>query len=237
LTGIDVFDEVVDVTRGQLYVVATPIGNLEDITLRAIKVLKAVDLVLAEDTRRTRQLLRHFQIHKPVTSYHAYTPESKEQSLLTLLESGKSLAMVSDAGTPGISDPGGRIIQKAIEWRIPVIPIPGPTALTAALTVCGLPLHQFLFAGFLPSKTSARRKHLEGLRWEKATLVFYESPHRLVAMLKDVLQAFGNRRAAVARELTKVHEEVIRGTMVEVVDHFQRTPPRGELVVVVEGCR
>ena len=221
--------------RGKLYVVATPIGNLEDITLRALRILKEVDMVLAEDTRRTRQLMTYYKIHKPLSSYHAFTLPSKEQSLLRLLEGGKSLALVSDAGTPGISDPGGRIIEKAIELGVEVIPIPGPTALAAALTVCGLSLHQFMFAGFLSSKSSGRRKQLEGLRWEKSTLVFYESPHRLVNMLQDVLNAFGNRRAAVARELTKLHEEVVRGTMVEIVDRFQRQAPRGELVVVVEG--
>ncbi len=223
--------------RGRLYVVATPIGNLEDITLRALRILREADVILAEDTRRTRQLLTYYKIHTPVTSYHAYTHPAKESALLRQLEQGKQFALVSDAGTPGISDPGSRIIAKAIELEAEVVPIPGPTALAAALTVCGLPLHKFLFIGFLSSKPSARRRELEGLRWEASTLVFFESPHRLVACLNDLLHLFGDRRAAVARELTKLHEEVVRGSVVQILDHFERHHPRGELCVVVEGFR
>lgn len=220
---------------GCLYVVSTPIGNMEDITFRAVRILKEVDLVVAEDTRRTRQLLTALQIRKPVTSYHAYTQSSKEQGLVKLLEAGQSLALVSDAGTPGISDPGSRIIEQAIQAGIEVVPVPGPTAVTTALVVSGLPLHRFIFIGFLNPKSSGRKRQMEALKEGRETMVFYESPHRVEAMLADALEIWGDRRVAVARELTKKFEEVIRGPLSQVLMRMKSRAPRGEYCVMVEG--
>jgi len=221
---------------GTLYVVSTPIGNLEDITLRALRVLKEVDLIAAEDTRRTRQLLTHYGIHKPLISYHEYNRRMREKTLLQELREGKSIALVTDAGTPGISDPGEDLVRGAIQESIPLVPIPGPAALVSALSVSGLPTESFLFYGFLPSKAAARKKWLSSLQGRPETLVFYESPRRLSSLLEDAAQILGDRRVVVAREMTKVYEEVYRGTISEVLDQLGEEEVKGEVTVILEGC-
>lgn len=221
---------------GTLYIVATPIGNLEDVTQRALRVLGEVDLVACEDTRRTRVLLNHFGIKAKTTSYHEHNERARAEELCELMTSGKNVALVSDAGTPLVSDPGFRIVQAAIEANIPVVPIPGATAFVAALAASGLPADQFFFAGFLPPRANARRKKLEELRTFTATLVFYEAPHRISATLKAALEVFGNRRAVVARELTKIHEELARGSLDVLGQRFAEAGrARGEMVLIIEG--
>jgi 16S rRNA (cytidine1402-2'-O)-methyltransferase len=219
-----------------LYIVSTPIGNLEDITLRALRVLKEVDLIAAEDTRRTRQLLTHYGIHKPLISYHEHNRRMREKTLLNDLREGKSVALVTDAGTPGISDPGEELVRGAVQEGIPLVSIPGPVALVAALSVSGLPTESFLFYGFLPSKAAARRKWLASLKDRPETLVFYESPRRLSSLLDDAAQTLGERRVVVAREMTKVYEEVYRGTISEVLDQLGKEEVKGEVTVILEGC-
>jgi 16S rRNA (cytidine1402-2'-O)-methyltransferase len=222
---------------GTLFIVATPIGNLEDITQRALRVLREVDLIACEDTRRTRVLLNHFGIKAKTISYHEHNERERAAELCRLLESGKNVAVVSDAGTPLISDPGFRIVRVAIERDIPVVPIPGPTAFAAALAASGLACDRFLFAGFLPARTSARRAKLEELRAIPATLVFYEAPHRIAATLRDALNVLGDRSAAVARELTKLHEEFARGSLDELAQRFSAgAPARGEMVLLISGA-
>jgi 16S rRNA (cytidine1402-2'-O)-methyltransferase len=221
---------------GTLYVVSTPIGNLEDITLRALRVLKEVEWIAAEDTRRTRQLLTHYGIHKPLISYHKFNQRSQEKTLLRELREGKSIALVTDAGTPGISDPGEELVRGAVQESIPLVPIPGPVALIAALSISGLPTESFLFYGFLPSKGVARRKWLLSLRDRPETLVFYESPRRLPSLLEDSAELLGDRRVVVAREMTKVYEEVYRGTLSEVLEQLGEEEVRGEVTVILEGC-
>jgi 16S rRNA (cytidine1402-2'-O)-methyltransferase len=221
---------------GILYVVSTPIGNLEDITLRALRVLKEVDLIAAEDTRRTRQLLTHYGIHKPLISYHEYNRRMREKTLLQELREGKNIALVTDAGTPGISDPGEDLVRGAIQESIPLVPIPGPAALVSALSVSGLPTESFLFYGFLPSKAAARKKWLSSLRDRPETLVFYESPRRLGSLLEDAAQILGDRRVVVAREMTKVYEEVYRGTITEVLGQLGEEEVKGEVTIILEGC-
>jgi len=221
---------------GTLYVVSTPIGNLEDITLRALRVLREVDLVAAEDTRRTRQLLTHYGIRKPLISYHEYNRRMREKTLLQELREGKNIALVTDAGTPGISDPGEELVRGAIQESIPLVPIPGPAALVAALSVSGLPTESFLFYGFLPSKAAARKKWLVSLKDRPETLVFYESPRRLGSLLEEAAQILGDRRVMVAREMTKVYEEVYRGTVSEVLKQMGKEEVRGEVTVILEGC-
>ena len=221
---------------GTLYIVSTPIGNLEDITLRALRVLKEVDLIAAEDTRRTRQLLTHYAIHKPLISYHEYNRRMREKNLLQELREGKSIALVTDAGTPGISDPGEDLVRGAIQEDIPLVPVPGPAALVAALCVSGLPTESILFYGFLPSKAAARKKWLSSLKERPETLVFYESPRRLSSLLEDAAQVLGDRRVAVAREMTKVYEEVFRGTISEILAQLGGEEVKGEVTVVLEGC-
>jgi len=221
---------------GTLYVVSTPIGNLEDITLRALRVLKEVDLIAAEDTRRTRQLLTHYGIHKPLISYHEYNRRMREKTLLQELREGKNIALVTDAGTPGISDPGEDLVRGAIQESIPLVPIPGPAALISALSVSGLPTASFLFYGFLPSKAAARKKWLASLKDRPETLVFYESPRRLGSLLEDATQTLGDRRVVVAREMTKVYEEVYRGTLSEVLGQLGEEEVKGEVTVILEGC-
>ena len=221
---------------GTLYIVSTPIGNLEDITLRSLRVLKEVDLIAAEDTRRTRQLLTHYGIHKPLLSYHEYNRRMRERTLLLELREGKSIALVTDAGTPGISDPGEELVRRAIQEDIPLVPVPGPAALVAALSVSGLPTESFLFYGFLPSKATARRKWLSSLKDRPETLVFYESPRRLAFLLEDAAQLLGDRRVVVAREMTKAYEEVYRGTIPEVLDRLGGEEVKGEVTVILEGC-
>src|SRR5437016_5309680 len=221
---------------GTLYIVATPIGNLEDITQRALRVLREVEVIACEDTRRTRVLLNHFGIKTRTISYHEYNERERVAGLAELLDGGKSIAIVSDAGTPLISDPGFRIVNTAIEGGITVVPIPGPTAFVAALVASGLPSDQFFFAGFLPARAHGRRARLEDLAAIQATLVFYEAPHRIAASLSDALEVLGNRKAAVARELTKIHEEIARGNLRELTKRFsQSTATRGEIVLLISG--
>jgi len=218
-----------------LFVVSTPIGNLEDITLRALRVLKEVDLVAAEDTRKTGILLKHHQIKNKITSYHDYNKEKKTPFLIRELKSGKDLAVVSDAGTPGISDPCYYLVREAIKEEIRIVPIPGSSALLSALVVSGLPTDRFVFEGFLPQKKSKRVKRLKELSSEKRTLIFFESPHRLIRTIEDLKEMFGERRIVVARELTKKFEEIIRGKISDVENHFEIKGVKGEMVIVVEG--
>lgn len=216
-----------------LYVVATPIGNLEDMTLRAIRTLKEVDLIAAEDTRKTRHLLAMHGVATPVTSYHEQNKRTKLGTLLDLLKD-KDLALVSEAGMPGLSDPGFELISSAIALRFAVVPVPGPSVVLTALVVSGLPVNQFTYLGFLPRRPAERLRMLSSVAGEPRTLVFFEAPHRLRAALQDMERALGNRRLAACRELTKVHEEVFRGTLQEALDHF--VEPRGEFTLVVEGA-
>ena len=221
-----------------LYIVSTPIGNLKDITFRAVETLKNVDLIAAEDTRRTQILTRHYQIDTPLTSYFEHNQFLKGEYLLKLLKDGKDIALVTDAGTPGISDPGYQLIQLAKENDIPITVVPGPTALIAALTASGLPCHNFIFEGFLPVKSAARRKKLESLKEEKRTIVFYESPHRLLKALKDIEEAWENPVIVCARELTKKFEEVKKGSAQKLREHFTKVEPKGEFVLLVHlGAR
>jgi 16S rRNA (cytidine1402-2'-O)-methyltransferase len=219
-----------------LYVVATPIGNLEDITLRALRVLQEVDLIATEDTRRTRILLHRYQIDKPLTSFYDHNEVHKAPTLIRRLQEGISIALVSEAGTPLISDPGYRLVQLAIAHGITVIPIPGPSAAVAAIVVAGLPTDRFVFEGFLPKRPGKRRKRLESLRDERRTLIFYESPRRVHAVLGDMQALWGDRRVVVARELTKKFEEIHRGRITEVRAQLEGHPPQGEVTVVVEGA-
>lgn len=222
---------------GTLYLVATPIGNLEDISQRALRTLREVDVVACEDTRHTRVLLNHFGIKTPTVSYHEHNERSRAEELCRDLEAGKSVALVSDAGTPLISDPGFRIVQAAIERRIPVVPIPGAAALIAALIASGLPSDQFFFAGFLPARANERRKRLEELHNVPATIVFYEAPHRIAATVKTAAEVLGNRQAVLARELTKLHEEILRGGLDELARRLsEQEKPRGEMVLIVSGA-
>ena len=216
-----------------LYLVSTPIGNLKDITFRAVETLKGVDLIAAEDTRHTRILTEHYNITTPLTSYFEHNEIKKADYLLQLLKEGKNIALVTDAGTPGISDPGYRIIKLARDNDIPIAVVPGPTALIAALTLSGLPAHSFVFEGYLPVKQQARRKKLEDLKGEKRTIIFYESPHRLVKTLKDIEEIFGDPVVVVARELTKKFEEVRRGKSSELIAHYDKVKPKGEFVLLL----
>ncbi len=221
---------------GTLYIVSTPIGNLEDITLRAIRVLKEADLIAAEDTRHTQKLLSKYDIHTALTSYHDHNKEEKGPVLVARLLEGKSVALVSDAGTPGISDPGYFLINLAVDQHVPVVPIPGATAAIAALSISGLPTDSFVFEGFLPSKQTARRKRLEELRTEKRTMVFYEAPHRIINAVEDMAAIFGDRKAVLTRELTKVHEEAIRGSFTAILEHLNKGSYKGEFTVIVHGA-
>lgn len=222
-------------TEGVLYIVSTPIGNLEDITLRALRTLKEVNLIAAEDTRHTRRLLAYYEIRTLITSYFEGNQIQKGKKLVARLKSGESIALVSDAGTPTISDPGYRLLIQCIEADIPIVPIPGPSACIAAASVAGLPLHNFAFEGFLSPKSGRRKHQLTDLCEERRTLIFYESPYRIVSLLQDVLEVFGDRRVSIARELTKKFEEVFRGKVTEAIEKFQETAPRGEFTVVIEG--
>jgi 16S rRNA (cytidine1402-2'-O)-methyltransferase len=215
-----------------LYVVATPIGNLEDISLRAIRILREVKLIAAEDTRKTRRLLTTYDIKTPMTSYYEHNKLTKLDYILSHLKDG-DVALVSEAGMPGISDPGYELILAAAKQNILVVPIPGPSAITTALAVSGLPTDRFTFIGFLPNKTVARRRALETLANETGTIIILEAPHRLAAALEDMLLVLGDRSIAVCRELTKLHEEIFRGTIGKAINHF--TAPRGEFTLVIEG--
>ena len=219
---------------GTLYVVATPIGNLEDMTYRAVRILKSVDLIAAEDTRHSRKLLMHYAIDTPLISYHDHNEKSRAEQLLEKLRAGASLALISDAGTPCIADPGYRLISRCRQEELPVIAIPGPSALVAALSIAGLPTDAFRFLGFLPAKTHGRKQLLEDVRDERQTLVCYEAPHRLAAALEDIAAVCGEQRAlAVARELTKKHEELYFGPVSEALRHFTEKPAKGELVLLL----
>jgi 16S rRNA (cytidine1402-2'-O)-methyltransferase len=216
-----------------LYVIATPIGNLEDISLRAIRILKEVKLIATEDTRKTRRLLNAYDIKTPMTSYFEHNKLSKLSYILEQLVIG-DIALVSEAGMPGISDPGYELIKAAIQQGTQVIVVPGASAMITALAVSGLPTDRFLFLGFLPSRANARRRFLKEISSFKSTLVVYEAPHRLIASLTDIFSTFGNRRIAVCRELTKIHEEVFRGTISDALSHFKE--PRGEFTLVIDGA-
>ena len=220
---------------GTLYIVATPIGNLEDITLRALRILKEVDLIAAEDTRHTRKLLTHYDISTRLTSYHDHSESTKAAGLVETLLTGKNIALVSDAGTPCISDPGYRLVKNAAEADISVVPVPGPSMLTALMSVGGLPTDRFAFEGFLPAKQGQRQRALRELCHEKRSLIFYESPHRLLSTLADLAQIFGDRRIVVGRELTKRFEEILRGPVSTILSVFHNRPVKGEVALVVEG--
>jgi len=216
--------------------VATPIGNLEDMTLRAVRILKEVDFVVCEDSRRSGMLLKHLEIKKPFQSLHDHSQRSKIDFILSELRSGKRAALVSDAGTPLVSDPGYPLVRDAIREGIRVEAIPGPSAFVNALVVSGLPMHEFSFLGYLPQKEKARGDMLSELSREKRTLVFYESPHRILKSMKNMLDIFGDRRVSVSREMTKKFEETCRGKLSEVLEYFGKKKVLGELVVVVEGA-
>lgn len=221
--------------QGALYIVSTPIGNLEDITLRALRILKEVDLIAAEDTRHTGLLLKHFGIQTPQTSYFEGNELKKKEFILFRLKQGDRVALVSDAGTPGISDPGFRLIRTAIENRIPIVPIPGPSAVVTALSVSGLPTDAFLFKGFLPHKPKKRRDLLKPLEEVKETLIFYESPHRLSETLRDIMDILGDREIVLTRELTKVYEEILRGKLSEIQNQIGGRKLKGEITLVISG--
>lgn len=221
---------------GVLYIVATPIGNLEDITLRALKALKEVDLIAAEDTRHTQKLLHHYDIRTPLTSYHEHNERTKARQLVEQLLRGQSIALVSDAGVPAISDPGYRIIVEAIGSGIKVTPIPGPSALTAVLSASGLPTDRFVFEGFLPAKKKERRDRLAALRGERRTIVCFEAPHRLLESLRDVYELLGEREIVVAREVSKVYEEFLRGVAGELIEKLAGREIRGEVTLVIKGA-
>lgn len=217
---------------GVLYIVATPIGNLDDITYRAVKVLSDVDLIAAEDTRHTLKLLNHLEISKPLISYYKETEKVKSKIIIEKLKEGKNVAVVSDAGTPGISDPGCEVIKEAIKEGIKVVPIPGACAAINSLICSGIDTKQFFFIGFLSTKNKEKRDKLEEVKNIQGTLIFYEAPHKIMDTLKMMLEVLGDRQISIARELTKIHEEFIRGSISDVLEKLE---PRGEMVVIVEG--
>ena len=220
---------------GILYVIPTPVGNLEDMTLRAIRLLREADLVLAEDTRTSGILLKHFDIHTHLMSHHKFNEHGTSATIVERLLAGQTIALISDAGTPGISDPGFFLVREAVKAGVEVQTLPGATAFVPALVSSGLPCDRFTFEGFLPQK-KGRQTRIESLRDEQRTMVFYESPYRLQKMLQQFVTVFGpDRQVSVCREISKVHEESVRGTLQEVAEHFNATPPKGEIVVVVEG--
>lgn len=220
---------------GKLYLVPTPIGNLKDITLRALEILNSVDIIAAEDTRQSLKLLNHFNIKKSLISYHQHNEQGRSENIIEKLKGGLSVAIISDAGTPGISDPGSVIAVKCIEEGIPFEVLPGATAITTALVYSGLDTTKFLFRGFLPRENKDRRPILEDLRSRTETLIFYEAPHRLLDTLRFLRENLGNRAIAICRELTKLHEEILRFSLEEAVVHYTNNSPRGEYVLVVEG--
>jgi 16S rRNA (cytidine1402-2'-O)-methyltransferase len=216
-----------------LYLVATPIGNLEDITLRALRILKEVDQIACEDTRHTQKLLSHYNIRKPLVSYHEHNELTRAPELVVAMEQGAQIALVSDAGVPLVSDPGYRLVTLCLRHRIPVVPIPGPSALLAALSASGLPNEEFLFAGFLPARSGERRRALERLRIEDRTIIFYEAPHRIEETLIDAHEILGDRPACIAREVTKLHEEFRRGSLAELAASLAEKPARGEITLLI----
>jgi 16S rRNA (cytidine1402-2'-O)-methyltransferase len=220
---------------GTLYLVATPIGNLADITHRALQILRDVDLIACEDTRHTRKLLQHYGIDTKTISYHEHNEQQRAGELIELIKQGSDVAIVSDAGTPAISDPGYRLVRAAVEQNIGIVPLPGPSALISALIAAGLPTDQFFFGGFLPARSSARRARFDELRSIPGTLIFYEAPHRLATSLRDAHEILGEREAVVARELTKLHEEIRRGRLSELAEHYSNSEqPRGEIVLLID---
>ena len=218
---------------GCLYLVGTPIGNLEDITLRALRILKEVDQIACEDTRHTQKLLSHYDIHKPLVSYHEHNELTRASELVLAMERGASIALVSDAGMPLVSDPGHRLVTLAIRHHIPVVPIPGPAALLASLSASGLPSEEFLFLGFLPARSGERQRALERLRIEDRTLIFYEAPHRISDTIADAVAILGDRPACLAREVTKLHEEFRRGRLTEIFQTLNENPAKGEMTLVI----
>jgi 16S rRNA (cytidine1402-2'-O)-methyltransferase len=218
---------------GCLYVVATPIGNLEDISLRAIRVLKEADLIACEDTRQTMKLLEHFEIRKRLVSYHEHNEITRAPEIVIELEQGAKVALVSDAGTPAISDPGHRLVSLCLRHGIKVVPVPGASAFVAALAASGMAIDEFVFIGFLPSRPAERRKELRGLAAEERTLALYEAPHRLIETLEDALEILGNRSAVIAREVTKLYEEFLRGHLEDLLAGVRKKPPRGEITLLI----
>ena len=223
-------------SEGILYICPTPIGNLEDITLRTLRILKEVDLIAAEDTRHTIKLLNHYEIKKPLISYHEHNKVVKGDILIEKLKDGTNIALVTDAGMPGISDPGEDIIRLSIENRIKVIALPGATASITALVLSGLSTDKFVFEGFLPSKKKDRIKELERLKTEERTIILYEGPHRILALLEDMEEVLGNRQISISREMTKIYEETFRGTVNEALDKFMKEQPKGEFVLIIKGA-
>ena len=221
---------------GTLYIVGTPIGNLGDLSPRAVETLESVDFIAAEDTRVTLKLLNHLGIKKPLICYFEHNRAEMGEKLLARLLDGESCALVTDAGMPAISDPGEDIVRRCAENGVSVAAVPGPSALITALAVSGLPTQRFCFEGFLSTTAKNRREHLESLKGERRTMLFYEAPHKLLRTLSDLLDAFGDREVALCRELTKLHEEVFRGTLSQALSHFTQTPPRGEFVLVLRGA-
>lgn len=222
--------------KGSLYLCATPIGNLEDITFRALRVLKEVDLIAAEDTRHTQKLLNYFGIEKPLTSYFEHNKREKGPYLVNMLLEGKQIALVSDAGTPGISDPGTDLVRLCIDAGVNVVALPGPSAMISALIIAGLATDHFAFYGFLPRDNRERDRLLADVRRQRTTLILYEGPHRLLKTLRVLLDTLGDRQAAAARELTKRYEEVVRGNLSELITHFTQQAPRGEFTLVIAGA-
>ena len=220
---------------GTLYIISTPIGNLKDATHRSLELLSDVDLIAAEDTRRTGILLKHFEIKTPLSSFNSYNQVKKSDRLIARLKAGHDLALVSDAGTPGVSDPLYYLVKAALDERVPVVSLPGPSAVLVALTVSGLPVNRFVFEGFLPRK-KGRKKLIEELAQEKRTIVLFESPHRIVKTLNELYQCMGDRKAVLARELTKIHEEVIRGTLGALAIKAEEQKLKGEITLVISGA-
>ena len=218
---------------GRLYLVGTPIGNLEDITLRALRILKEVDQIACEDTRHTQKLLTHYDIHKPLVSYHEHNELTRAPELVLALEQGAKIALVSDAGMPLVSDPGHRLVTLCLRHKIPVVPIPGPSAILASLSASGLPNEEFLFVGFLPARSGERRRALERLRIEDRTLILYEAPHRVAESVADAREILGDRPACLAREVTKLHEEFLRGKLSEIAASLEERPARGEITLLI----
>jgi 16S rRNA (cytidine1402-2'-O)-methyltransferase len=218
---------------GCLYLVGTPIGNLEDITLRALRILKEVDQIACEDTRHTQKLLTHYDIHQPLVSYHEHNELTRAPELVLALEQGAKIALVSDAGMPLVSDPGHRLVTLCLRHKIPVVPIPGPSALLASLSASGLPNEEFLFVGFLPARSGERRRALERLRIEDRTIILYEAPHRVAESVGDAREILGDRHACLAREVTKLHEEFLRGRLSEIAASLEERPARGEITLLI----
>ena len=222
---------------GTLYIIGTPIGNLEDITMRQLRLLGEVDFIAAEDTRVTRKLLSHFDIHTPALSYHEHSGQNIAQNIVSRLLAGESCGVVTDAGMPCISDPGEPLVQLCYEQGVPVEVVPGPSAVIAALAVSGQHTARFTFEGFLSANASQRRAHLESLREEQRTMVFYEAPHKLPYTLRDMAEVFGDRRIALVREITKIHEECVRTTLYKAAEYYEQNAPKGEFVLVIEGAK